>query len=361
MPTEVLSIGLPIAIIVAGIVIGVVLRALIHAYVKRHAADPTRVDVAAFRLARGFVLIWMVLAAVAIVAGIVPLSALVRDWLDRIILALAYGTITAFLIAATVRLMHRMGERLESFRPVEGMAKRVTQITLGVIGGLLILNALTIPITPLLTTLGVAGLATALALQDTLSNFFAGFYLLADRPIRPGDFIKLDTGHEGYVLDVGWRTTKLRTLPNTVVVLPNSKLSQSIITNFALPVSRMAATLKVSVAYESDIDQVEQVLREILEEMKPDVPTMLADPPPNVAFSPGFGDSSLDFTVVFQVGQYVDQFGVMNELRKRIFRRFKAEGIQFPFPTRTIHVVHDGEPVLPPRNSVPPSPTPSLQ
>jgi len=194
VPAEVFSIGLPIAIILLGVAIGVVLRALIHAYVKRHAADPTRVDVAAFRLARGFVLIWMVLAAVAIVAGIVPLSALVRDWLDRIILALAYGTITAFLIAATVRLMRRMGERLESFRPVEGMAKRVTQITLGVIGGLLILNALTIPITPLLTTLGVAGLATALALQDTLSNFFAGFYLLADRPIRAGDFIKTSTG-----------------------------------------------------------------------------------------------------------------------------------------------------------------------
>lgn len=361
MSVDILAICLPIAIIVVGVVIGVVLRALMLAYVKRHAADPTRVDVAAFRLARGFVLIWMVLAAVAIVAGIVPLSALVRDWLDRFILALAYGTITAFLIAATVRLMRRMGERLESFRPVEGMAKRVTQITLGVIGGLLILNALTIPITPLLTTLGVAGLATALALQDTLSNFFAGFYLLADRPIRAGDFIKLDTGHEGYVLDVGWRTTKLRTLPNTVVVLPNSKLSQSIITNYSLPEGRMGASLKVSVAYDSDIDRVEQVLHDILEEAKAEIPTLLADPPPGVAFSPGFGEWSLDFTLAFQIAQYVDQFRVQNELRKRIYRRFRDEGIEFPFPTRTLRIAHEASLILPPRDSTLPQPRPSLQ
>ncbi|HEX5417077.1 MAG TPA: mechanosensitive ion channel family protein, partial [Chloroflexota bacterium] len=269
--------------------------------------------------------------------------------------------ITAFLIAVTVRLMRRLGERLESFRPVEGMAKRVTQITLGILGGLLILNALTIPITPLLTTLGVAGLATALALQDTLSNFFAGFYLLADRPIRPGDFIKLDTGHEGYVLDVGWRTTKLRTLPNTVVVLPNSKLSQSIITNYSLPEGRMAASLKVSVAYDSDIDQVERVLKEIVENAKAEIPTLLADPPPGVAFSPGFGESSLDFTIGFQVDQYVDQFKVQNELRKKIFQRFRAEGIRFGFPMRTIQVVPNGEAGLPPRESAPPPRVPELQ
>lgn len=362
MRAEVLAIGIPLAILLLGVVVGVILRSSMGRYVNGHQTDPGRIDVAALRLARGYVLSWAVLAGVAVAVGISSITPLAREWLDRAILALAYGTITAFLIAVTVRLMRRLGERVEGFRPVEGMAKRVTQITLGILGGLLILNALTIPITPLLTTLGIAGLATALALQDTLSNFFAGFYLLADRPIRAGDFIKLDTGDEGFVLDVGWRTTKLRTLPNNVVVLPNQKLAQAIITNYSLPEGRMGASLSVGVSYDSDIDHVERVLVEIAEGAKGDIGGLLVDPPPVVVFSPGFGESALGFTVAFQVAHFTDQFGVQNELRKRIYRRFREEGIAFPFPTRTIHLVHDdATSTLPGRETTPVAPRPNPQ
>ena len=101
------------------------------------------------------------------------------------------------------------------------------------------LESLGVPVAPLLTTLGIGSLAVALALQDTLANFFAGLHLLADRPVRPGDYIKLHEGEEGFVETIGWRSSRLRTTKNNIVVVPNQKLSQAILTNFHLPISNV--------------------------------------------------------------------------------------------------------------------------
>ena len=96
----------------------------------------------------------------------------------------------------------------------------------------MMLNAVGVSITPIITALGVGGLAMALALQDTLSNLFAGIHILAEHTIRIGDFIRLETGQEGYVEDISWRTTRIRMLPNNMVIVPNSKLAQSVVVNY---------------------------------------------------------------------------------------------------------------------------------
>ncbi|MEW6676270.1 MAG: mechanosensitive ion channel domain-containing protein [Nitrospirota bacterium] len=119
--------------------------------------------------------------------------------------------------------------------PTTGLAYGILKGTILVIGFLIILTALGVSITPLITALGVGGLAVALALQDTLANLFAGLHILMEKSIRVGDFVKLETGQEGYVEDITWRTTRIRMLPNNMVVIPNSKLSQSIVTNYYLP------------------------------------------------------------------------------------------------------------------------------
>jgi small-conductance mechanosensitive channel len=196
------------------------------------------------------------------------------------------------------------------------------------------LGALGIQITPILTALGVGGLAVALALQDTLSNLFAGMHLLADRPIRVGDYVKIADSVEGYVVDVGWRSTRVRMLQNVVVVVPNKKVAESTITNYDLPEPRLALLVPVSVSYRSDPDQVERVLVDEASRAARQVPGLLGDPPPFVRFIPGFGAYSLDFTLICQVATFVDQYAVQHELRKLILRRFRAEGIEIPFPTR---------------------------
>jgi small-conductance mechanosensitive channel len=209
--------------------------------------------------------------------------------------------------------------------PTTGLAYGILKGTILILGLLIILSVLGISITPLITALGVGGLAVALALQDTLANLFAGIHILMEKAIRVGDFIKLESGQEGHVEDITWRTTRIKMLPNNMVVIPNSKLSQSIVTNYYLPEKRMALLIPIGVSYSSDPEKVEKILVEEAKKAVGQVQGLLGDPEPFVRFIPGFGDSSLDFTLICQVKEFVDQYLAQHELRKRIFRRFKEE------------------------------------
>ena len=217
---------------------------------------------------------------------------------------------------------------------VTGLFRTAVRLTVLVIGGLVLLSSLGIAITPILTALGVGGLAIALALQDTLANLFAGIHLLADRPIRVGDYVRLSAENvEGQVLDVGWRSTRIRMLQNNVVVVPNKRVAESVITNFDLDETRMGLSIRVAVGYDADPDQVERALVEEAKAAVGQVPGLLGEPPPIVRLIPGFGDYSLDFTLTCQTRRFVDQFIVQHELRKRILKRLRAEGIAMPMPT----------------------------
>lgn len=206
------------------------------------------------------------------------------------------------------------------------------------VGVLIILNYLGISIAPILTTLGVGGLAVALALQDTLANLFAGMQILIEGSVRVGDFVKIEEGMEGYVEDITWRTTRIRMLTNNITIIPNSKLAQSLITNFNLPNPHLMIRIPISVSYGSDPQHVEDVLLDEAKKAIDNVPQLLAEPEPMVRFMPGFGDSSLDFTLIVYVREYNDQFLVQSYLRKQIFKRFKQENIEIPFPQRVVHI-----------------------
>jgi small-conductance mechanosensitive channel len=154
--------------------------------------------------------------------------------------------------------------------------------------------------------------------------------------VRIGDYIKLNTGEEGYISDINWRCTMMRGVTNNLVVIPNNKLGQAIFTNYFLPDRRIVMSLSFGVGYESDIDQVERVLLDETSSAVGMVKGLLADPAPYVRFNPGPGESSLGFQVTFSVAEFADQYLVQSELRKMIFQRLKKEGISMPYPTRTV-------------------------
>lgn len=222
--------------------------------------------------------------------------------------------------------------------PATGLVYGILKGTILIIGFLIIFGVLGISIAPLITALGVGGLAVALALQDTLANLFSGMHILVEKSIRVGDFIRLETGQEGYVDDITWRTTRIRMLPNNMVVIPNHKLAQSIVTNYNLPERKMAMSIAIGVSYSSDPDRIEEILLEETRKAVGNVPGLLDSPEPSVRFVPGFGESSLNFTLSCHVREYTDQDIVQHELRKRIFKRFKAEGVEIPFPHRTVYL-----------------------
>jgi small-conductance mechanosensitive channel len=241
-----------------------------------------------------------------------------------------------FTVAAVLgTLVAAAGERRALGVGVSGLARVVVRVFVFVIGLLVLLDALGVAITPLLTALGVGGLAVALALQDSLSNLFAGVHLLADRPIRVGDYVKIAESIEGFVMDVGWRSTRVRTLQNNVVIVPNKRVAESIVVNYDMPERRMSLTVPVSVAYGSDLDRVESVLLDEVMRAR-DVPGLLLEPPPLARLVSGFGVHGLEVTIVVQVATFVDQYLVQHELRKRFLRRLHAESIELPYPIRAL-------------------------
>jgi len=237
-------------------------------------------------------------------------------------------TLTVAGILST--LIQRASERRALGGVITGLGQTVIRGIVLIVGFLMLLAALGIQITPILTALGVGGLAVALALQDTLSNLFAGAHLLADKPIRVGDYVKVADTVEGYVVDIGWRSTRVRMLQNMVVTIPNKRVAESIITNYDMPDPRLTLLIRVSVDYGSDVELVERLLVEEATSAVGEVTGLLASPQPSARLIPGFGEFSLDFTLSCQVASFIDQFAVQHELRKRILRRLGVEGIRIP-------------------------------
>jgi small-conductance mechanosensitive channel len=297
-----------------------------------------RVGTVLYEALRGPTWIWaLILAAHLAVQG----SGLPKALTD----AVASGLLVLWIVSLTLMSMRVVGNMVRHYGTqvsgalaVTTLTQSLAQISVVILGGLILLNHFNFKLTPILTALGVGGLAVALALQDTLSNLFGGFYVAVAGQVRLGDYVKLNTGEEGYVTDIGWRCTTFRALAHNLIIVPNAKLAQAVVTNYYLPEKRMSASFAVTVGNECDPDAVERVLTEVLTQAAGDVPGMLKDPAPSVAFDPGFGDAGLGFTANFQVADFASQSPVRNELRKRVLRRFRAEGIGIPYPSRTVHL-----------------------
>ena len=208
------------------------------------------------------------------------------------------------------------------------------------LGIMLLLDNLGVSLTAVWTSLGIGSIAVALALQDTLSNFFAGVYLRLDRPVKMGDYVKIEGKEEGYVDHLGWRSTWIKTRDNTVVVVPNAKLSSSVLTNYSMPGPQLECTVRFSVGYDADLDHVEAIVVEEAKALAGIMPGLLADPAPYVELIPGFGAYALNLQLNFTVANYEGQFPAQHELRKRILARFRKEGIAVPYPQRDVHVYH---------------------
>ena len=211
------------------------------------------------------------------------------------------------------------------------------RIIIYVAGGMVIFRTLGFSLTLALTAIGAGGLAVALGLQNTVASLFAGLHIIVSRKIRPGDYVKLDTGHEGYVVDMTWRDTVIKMLLDNVVIVPNSRLASAIVTNYSLPDKQHTVLTQVAVSYESDLEKVEEVTLEVAREVLRETRCGLGEFEPFVQYHT-LGDWGVRFIVVMKVNEFVDQYEIGHEFIKRLTRRYRREGIVIPFPTRTVHL-----------------------
>ena len=323
-----------VCLLMASLLLGLILNRILHHWSKK--LHNGRGDLF-FALLESLTVPLLLLAGLSMALNLFHLPLRWQHVESKVMEALIIAVLFYFPAKVLLLFLRRFQFKGPGFERVAAPASFLIKALFALIGVILVLENWGIHLTAVWTTLGIGSVAVALALQDTLNNFFAGFYILADRPINLGDYIKLDSGQEGYVTHIGWRSTRIRTLPNNIVVLPNSTLAKAVLTNYSLPEPRMSLTIPIGVAYGTDPTRVENVLVDIAKEAARDgIPGLLASHEPYVRFIPGFGDSSLDFSLIVQVDKFVDQYIVQHELRKRIVRRFEKEGIEFPFPTRTL-------------------------
>jgi len=199
------------------------------------------------------------------------------------------------------------------------------------------LGQLGIEITTLVATLGIGGLAVALALQPTLSNFFSGAYIIMDRPIKIGDYIELESGEKGYIENISWRSTRIRMLGNNLLIVPNSKLAESKIINYYAPKKELSVVVKCGVAYGSDLEKVERVVIDEAKKVLKKVPGAVADFKPFVRFNE-FGDNNINFSVILRAKSYTDKYLLTHEFIKALDKRFKKEKIEISWPVRKVYM-----------------------
>lgn len=246
-----------------------------------------------------------------------------------IVLVFAFIVLGRFASGIAAHYAHRL------FPSSVSLTKMIVNAVVMTIGLLILFQTIGIKITPILGALGVGGLAVALALQDTLANFFAGMQVMASKQINLGDYVQLDSSHEGFVSDIGWRAATLKMLNNNVVVVPNTKLAQAIVTNYSLEERDFAVRMTIGVAYDSDLEKVERVTIETARAVVSRIEGAAKAFEPLVRFHT-FGDSSIQFNVIMRYEDYGAQFLAQHELVKALHKRYQQEGIEIPFPIRTV-------------------------
>lgn len=265
--------------------------------------------------------------------------------LNEKLIQIASGVIYIILVVIVCNLIyHLFGELLKWYaagqedtsgaamsRQMVPVAEKIVSLFLMGAALIVVLKHFSYDIFSLVTALGIGSLAIGMAAKDTLAHMISGFTIMLDRPFRIGDRIQLIGGQVGDVTDIGLRSTKIKTLDNQLLIIPNSDLCNTMLTNQAFPNSRAKGRINIGVAYGSDVDLVKQLLVATAGE----VGDVLPDPQPE-AFLTGFGDSALNMALFFWVEEYATLFAVTDKINSLILKRFGEHSIEIPFPTRTV-------------------------
>jgi len=249
---------------------------------------------------------------------------------------LLIAAVMVFIDRFVQGIIGRYSERSEELKNSRGIVQGISRGLVFCIGALVLLGTLGISITPLIASLGITSLAVALALQPTLENLFSGVQLVVDKPVRVGDFIELDSGEQGFVDKIGWRSTWIRMLPNNTVIMPNSELAKSKIINYFYPERELSVPVEVGVHYNSDLEHVERVTLEVAREVLVSHEWGVDDYNTFVVFT-AFDSSSINFTVMLRAKEYFNRFWVKSAFIKALHKRYALEGIVIPYPIHAIN------------------------
>ncbi len=327
-----------ILVLGVSVAVGMLIERLLSRYFSSFFAGSRRREYAALaRALRGAPTTLLVLVGLDIYLSNIELPATLKPVVDKLIITIIVIQSSIFLSNLAAGLLKIYTERGRGARNTTTLFLHLAKLVILVLGFLILLEAMGVSLTPILTTLGIAGLAVALALQDTLSNLFSGLYIAISGQLRVGDYVKLDTGIEGFIADIGWRNTVIRTPYGSTIVVPNSKLASAVVTNYHYPDRNFIVPVEVGVSYDSDLEKVERVTIEVAESVMKEVPGGVPGHKPYVRYV-AFGEYSIVLRVYLAAQGFPYNLLVVHEFIKRLHKRFREEGIEIPFPITTVRL-----------------------
>ncbi|RYZ70659.1 MAG: mechanosensitive ion channel family protein [Proteobacteria bacterium] len=235
-------------------------------------------------------------------------------------------TWAASRVAGSLLQSPKLDQKLSS--SLQTLLIKIARFMIFSLGTLVALGHLGVSITPILASLGVGSIAIALALQDTLGNLFSGFYLLIDQPFLVGDQVKLESGAEGKVKLVGWRSTQIELGTASLLVVPNSKLSSSMVTNYSRPIREVGLSVIVQISYDSDLARAEEIALDVATEVSQQTDYVPENHVPNVRIN-GFLDLGIQVSINTRAKSFEHQAMIRHLILGKIKTRFDAEKISF--------------------------------
>jgi small-conductance mechanosensitive channel len=333
---------LGIGFIIGGLLIGIIIERIILVKMKKFAERTSwKGDELIITAIRGIGILWFTLAGIYLTVMNLPVQPNITLMIQKTILVIIVISATIVISKIAVGLITLHSKKTANL-PSASLFVNLTKILIFAIGVLIVLQSVGISITPLITALGVGGLAVALALQPTLSNLFAGLQIIISKQVEVGDYVQLDSGQKGYVTDISWRNTKIREIPNNLIVVPNSKLANAIVTNFHQPQKEMLLVIECGVSYDSDLEKVEKTTVKVAKWVLEKIQGGILDLEPFVRFHT-FGDSSINFNVTLRIKEVFNQYLIKHEFIKALHKQYKKESIDIPFPIRTLYMKNKDE------------------
>ncbi len=327
---------IPAIIVFIGIVLGMIFKQVVYTRLKKAAlTSEWEGDDIILHAVESQIVLWFFWAALSLALRDVEIAEPFGLYVSNFLIIILMASITHAAAKLIVGLLNLWSKKQGGGFPSTIMFTNFVWITVYSIGLLVILDALDISIAPMLTALGIGGLAVSLALKDTLTDVFAGLHILLSKKVQPGEFVSLDSGEMGYIQNITWRNTKMLERTNNIIHIPNTKLSKAIIKNYDSGDPSFSVKIPVGVGYDSDLDVVERVVMEVANDLHQYMDEMNKQSTPSFKFR-GFGQSSIDFMVYFRGNKYGDHNPIIHEFVKKLHKRFNEEGIEIPFPMRTV-------------------------
>ena len=324
--------------VVSGLVIGLITHRWVMPLLSK-LASKTRIksDDLIIETIRKWIISWFVALGLFFGLRRIDMDMHYYNWLENGLMIFYILSATLILARVISGMLRIKATGTDAVIPSSSIIGNIVRGIIYIIGLLIILQSQGISITPILTALGVGGLAVALALQPTLSNLFAGLQIIASGKINQGDFVKLSSGEDGFIEDITWRSTTIRGESDHTVIVPNSKLADMIVTNYYLPTRELSFSVEVGISQENDLDLVEKITRDVIRQTLNETEGTVKDFDPIVRYF-GLTDNRINLRAILRVTEYSYKFPVRHAFIKKLQKRFQQEGIKMALPVQAVYI-----------------------